>query len=267
LEVNSAASQACRKGRAALLEPVDTTIVKAGPSKTGPSKTGQGKAGERRKPTQDRAVVSHAKIIDGAKRLLGDKGFSEFSMRNLARTSGVGLGTIYDYFPSWKDIVRVLLEERFELRHDILTATLKAISFEQGLTVFVPAYLKRLSDKGFWCSYDLHLRDAANAAADLNDVFERQENRIADRYVDEMQRAGSPWNRDDLMQLAQTNMTVSQMIVGDAHPSKGPEKEGRELQLRLVTEMILANLRLALRPQIKSTRAPRLKNTIRERKK
>jgi AcrR family transcriptional regulator len=217
-----------------------------------PIATVSAKAGERRKPRQDRAIESHAKIIEGAKQLLTDKGFAEFSMRNLARTSGVGLGTIYDYFPSWKDIVRVLLEERFELRQAILAATLKTISYEQGLAAFVPAYLTQLSDQGFWCPYDVHLRDAATADADLGDVFKDQEDRIADRYVEEMRRAGSSWSSDGLMQLAQTNMIISQMIAGDALQTK----EARDLQMRLVANMILANLKLALRPRTESERAP-----------
>jgi AcrR family transcriptional regulator len=165
-------------------------------------------------------------------------------MRKLAQTSGVGLGTIYDYFPSWTDIVRALLEERFALRREILAFTLKDISREDGLAVFVPAYLKRLSRKGFWQRYDLQLRAAAHADPALAQLFESQEDQIAQSYVEEMRRAGSKWTDAALLQMAQANMSVSQMLAENADR----EPEEQDLQLILVANMILANLKMALRP-------------------
>lgn len=182
--------------------------------------------------------------MDGARHLLSDQGVAEFSMRKLAQTSGVGLGTIYDYFPSWTDIVRALLEERFALRREILAFTLKDISREDGLAVFVPAYLKRLSRKGFWQRYDLQLRAAAHADPALAQLFESQEDQIAQSYVEEMRRAGSKWTDAALLQMAQANMSVSQMLAENADR----EPEEQDLQLILVANMILANLKMALRP-------------------
>lgn len=197
----------------------------------------------RRKPTQDRAIASRSKIMAGAKQLLSTKGVSDFSMRKLALTSGVGLGTIYDYFPGWTDIIRVLLEERFELRQTILASTLEDISREEGLAVFVPAYLQRLADQGFWKAYDLHLRAAAKSDAELEELHQAQEREIAERYVQEMKQAGSGWNEADLLQVAHANMEVSQLI--DA----GEQQDGhsRQLQIELVANMIVANLKMTLR--------------------
>ncbi len=197
---------------------------------------------------QDRAIESRAKIVNGAKKLLKDSGVADFSMRKLALASGVGLGTIYDYFPSWTDIVRVLLEERFELRSSILDATLNEVSREDGLGVFVPAYLQRLADQGFWHSYDHHLRDAADADPELRSLFERQELQIAKRYVAEMRNAGSSWTEAELLQMTQMNMAVSQLIATKGEDGSNP----RQLQIELVANMLRANLKMALRKRSSS---------------
>lgn len=179
----------------------------------------------------------------GAKQLLSISGVSDFNMRKLALASGVGLGTIYDYFPSWTDIIRVLLEERFELRRTVLASTLKDVSREEGLTAFVPAYLQRLTDQGFWQAYDLHLRDAANSDAELGELYQAQEREIAERYVKEMTLAGSGWDETDLLQVAHANMEVSQLIVAGEYQ----EGHARQLQIALVANMIVANLKMTLR--------------------
>ncbi|MBV7260392.1 TetR/AcrR family transcriptional regulator [Erythrobacter crassostreae] len=203
-----------------------------------------GSAG-RRTPTQDRAIASRAAIVKGAKRLLNEDSIADFSMRKLAQASGVGLGTIYDYFPSWTDIVRVLLDQRFELRREILTSTLDDIPREKGLVVFVPAYLERLSQKGFWQTYDIHLRGAADADPALKEKFDSQERQIAQSYIEQMKRAGSNWADAQLLQMATVNMSVSQMLIGNT--DRQPEEQN--LQLMMVANMILANLKMALRPR------------------
>ena len=103
--------------------------------------------------------------------------------------------------------------------------------------------MKRLSRKGFWQSYDLQLRAAAHADPALAQLFDSQEYQIAQSYVEEMKRAGSKWSDAALLQMAQTNMSVSQMLAENA--DRKPEEQ--DLQLMMVANMILANLKMALR--------------------
>ena len=164
-------------------------------------------------------------------------------MRKLAAASGVGLGTIYDYFPNATQIIHVLLIERLELRQDMLKATFADVSREQGLAVFVPSYLKLLIAQGFWSEFDNQLREAAKSNPELLPLFERQEDQIAQQYVAEMKRAGSSWSDAFLLQVARTNMAVSQML---AEPKLGAGNAS-DMQVTLSANMILANLKMVLR--------------------
>lgn len=47
----------------------------------------------------------HQLILDTARKILFDKGYSELSMRNVAKECGIAIGTIYNYFPTKRDLV------------------------------------------------------------------------------------------------------------------------------------------------------------------
>jgi AcrR family transcriptional regulator len=44
-------------------------------------------------------------ILDTARSILLDKGYSELSMRNVAKECGIAIGTIYNYYPTKKDLI------------------------------------------------------------------------------------------------------------------------------------------------------------------
>jgi AcrR family transcriptional regulator len=44
-------------------------------------------------------------ILDTARSILLDKGYSELSMRNVAKDCGIAIGTIYNYYPTKKDLI------------------------------------------------------------------------------------------------------------------------------------------------------------------
>jgi AcrR family transcriptional regulator len=47
----------------------------------------------------------HQLILDTAKNILFTKGYSELSMRNVAKECDIAIGTIYNYFPTKRDLV------------------------------------------------------------------------------------------------------------------------------------------------------------------
>ena len=49
-------------------------------------------------------------IVDGAVRVFRKKGYHKATVREIAREADVGLGTIYDYFASKDDILRLFFE-------------------------------------------------------------------------------------------------------------------------------------------------------------
>ncbi|MDO8179237.1 MAG: TetR/AcrR family transcriptional regulator [Undibacterium sp.] len=67
----------------------------------------------RRKPVQQRSVMTQVAIIDAFVRLLVEKGYERLTIRDIALVAGVGLGTLYEYFPNKKSIAAHGIQQRF----------------------------------------------------------------------------------------------------------------------------------------------------------
>ena len=136
------------------------------------------------------SLSAYDRFIQKAKTLLSQDGFEKFSMRRISAVSGVGLSTIYDYFPSKSSVLHVLLEERLKLRLDIFDRTFATIPTEAKLTEFIENYLGRMRDEEFWSIYDSGLYSAAKNKAGLQDLFNWYEAETVDRYVRAFQLLG-----------------------------------------------------------------------------
>lgn len=66
----------------------------------------------RRKPSQSRAWVTSVAIQDAFLMLVVERGYEKVSMRNIATLAGVGLGTLYLYFPGKDSIAAVTVRSR-----------------------------------------------------------------------------------------------------------------------------------------------------------
>lgn len=53
-------------------------------------------------------------ILDAAQQVFSKKGFHQATVEEIAETAGVGKGTVYLYFPSKKEILVALIEERLK---------------------------------------------------------------------------------------------------------------------------------------------------------
>jgi len=53
----------------------------------------------RRRPVQQRSILTQEAILEAFVRLLVEKGYSSLTMRDIALVAGVGVGTLYEYFP------------------------------------------------------------------------------------------------------------------------------------------------------------------------
>jgi AcrR family transcriptional regulator len=53
-------------------------------------------------------------IVDAAEKVFGKKGFAETKMSDIARETGLAVGTLYHYFPGKEKIFQALLEDRTE---------------------------------------------------------------------------------------------------------------------------------------------------------
>lgn len=66
----------------------------------------------RRKPSQPRAWMTSNAIQDAFLQLVVERSYDKVSMRNIADLAGVGLGTLYQYFPGKDSIAAVTVRSR-----------------------------------------------------------------------------------------------------------------------------------------------------------
>lgn len=78
---------------------------------------------ERRSPRQARARATIAAILEAAARILEERGLDGFTTNHVAERAGVGIATLYQYFPDKDAIVLAIAEQE----RDRLTATLAEI--------------------------------------------------------------------------------------------------------------------------------------------
>ncbi|HEX2531200.1 MAG TPA: TetR/AcrR family transcriptional regulator [Burkholderiaceae bacterium] len=68
----------------------------------------------RRKPVQSRSMATQAAILEAFVRLLQEKGYARLTIRDIAAVAGVGLGTVYEHFPSKQSIAANCIRQRFK---------------------------------------------------------------------------------------------------------------------------------------------------------
>ncbi|HEY8024573.1 MAG TPA: TetR/AcrR family transcriptional regulator [Burkholderiaceae bacterium] len=68
----------------------------------------------RRRPKQQRAKLTQDAILEAFVRLLLEKGYARLTIRDIAAVAGVGLGTVYEHFPSKKAIAANCIHQRFK---------------------------------------------------------------------------------------------------------------------------------------------------------
>lgn len=74
------------------------------------SKTTNNKPERRRKPKQTRSINTVDSILQAAEELFLKQGFENTTVEQIAKRAGVGIGSVYDYFPNKTSIALALLE-------------------------------------------------------------------------------------------------------------------------------------------------------------
>lgn len=86
----------------------------------------------RRRPTQARARDTVARIVGAAREVLTRDGAAAFNTNHIARSAGVSVGTLYEYFPNKQAIVRHLIED---LAGEETDAILERLSSLEGASL------------------------------------------------------------------------------------------------------------------------------------
>ena len=77
----------------------------------------------RKKPIQGRSKATVEAILEGTIRVLLDEGFETLTTTRVAEVAGVGVGTLYQYFPAKESLLFALLErEMATLEAELLGA-------------------------------------------------------------------------------------------------------------------------------------------------
>ena len=101
----------------------------------------------RRKPLQSRAWMTTGAIQDAFVMLLVEHGYEKVSMRQIALLAGVGLGTLYLYFPGKDSIAAVTVRSRLRKLAAILGAAANAQAprtLEQATCAMASAHVRTL---------------------------------------------------------------------------------------------------------------------------
>lgn len=90
-------------------------------------------------------------IMQAAMTLFSEKGFEKTSIEELARTAGIGKGTVYGYFPTKSDILHAFCEDELEcLRHELTENADKGVPIlTQMVRIYMAEFMKITENREF----------------------------------------------------------------------------------------------------------------------
>ena len=137
----------------------------------------------------------HQLILDTARSILFSKGYSELSMRNVAKQCGIAIGTIYNYFPTKRDLVVDMMSGYWKEYFVILE---KLIKDDSDFFLKLQSIFKELEGfirtfKEVWLKPELyHTPDYVEKGLAKEDIYmERLIRKLEGFLVDESLKANS----------------------------------------------------------------------------
>jgi len=91
---------------------------------------------------EQKKKITKKAILNAAIQLFGEKGFENTSIEQIAKTAGVGKGTVYSYFTTKRDILYAFCEGELEYIHEQMASKTNqnAPILEQMLTIFMAEF-------------------------------------------------------------------------------------------------------------------------------
>ena len=92
-----------------------------------------------RRPKQGRARSTVSAILEGAARVLAERGWAGFNTNLVAERAGVSIGSLYEYFPNKQAIADTLVSEHLTKAEALFSAAATDPSFGvSGLALLLP---------------------------------------------------------------------------------------------------------------------------------
>ena len=104
----------------------------------------------RKKPRQERSLVTYDAILEAATRIFGERGYAGATTNDIAELAGVSIGSLYQYFPNKDALIGALQSHH---KHEIAAAvkTVLDAASDRSIRESVAALV------GAW--FAIHLRD------------------------------------------------------------------------------------------------------------
>lgn len=97
----------------------------------------------RKKPSQARSKATVEAILKGSARVFMREGFDGASTNRIAQEAGVGVGSLYQYFPNKESIAAELIERHLGKHLGIMVDTLHEVA-DRPVSVAVPALVRSI---------------------------------------------------------------------------------------------------------------------------
>ncbi|MDH3641175.1 MAG: TetR/AcrR family transcriptional regulator [Gammaproteobacteria bacterium] len=145
----------------------------------------------RRRPQQRRAEETKEKVLSASVEVLRHKGIDGLSIREVARTAGVSVGTIYEYFPSRHALLFWVAEQRLKERLDVFDGVFSEENFDRPLDSLISEYLDAMKNSDMYSRLDLEIRAAEERDQQLGEYTARYRQQLTDRYIRTWKRYGA----------------------------------------------------------------------------
>lgn len=178
----------------------------------------------RRRPVQARSAATFDLILDTAIHLLEDVGWDGFTTNILAERAGIGIQTLYRYFPNKLSVVATLSQRAIEEWESwfedagVMSPPGPEV-FSDGMALFIQNVRNQTGG--------VAIRQAMNASLALRDLDRADNRRYAIRIVDTLIQRHPEIDRKEAEAAILTSIEASLAVIDLAMAL--PKKEGNRL--------------------------------------
>ncbi|MFK8397774.1 TetR/AcrR family transcriptional regulator [Pseudomonas sp. BGr12] len=163
----------------------------------------------RKAPQQARAIETCARILEGARKLLGEQGAASITTRNIAKISGVNVASIYQYYPNKQAILYAITQERLNLVIDIFERFESAEHLAKSPTEYFTTLLDAVNQLQWYGKADIELEKAIEHDAKLSELMERHTDKVITKLSLLLRHFGCYWPEQRLRLYAKYVYDIS----------------------------------------------------------
>jgi len=205
------------------------------------AQTIQNKNSNRRKPVQARAIKRRAQLIEGAIQAISEVGASDLTMRSVARHANIGLGTVYDYFPSRSDLLAEIARDWFDKRLEVLSQAVGDMSEGANFYDFIGVYRDKMRAEGFWSDLDREIHAVAKNDEKVAEVLREYRDQLLVGNTRFLKYLGSEWTERQLRPVSQYILNLGDQL------EPGANFQGNANDRKIVQAMISKSIANAIR--------------------